>query len=153
MASSVNVVLRADVENLGATGEVVRVKPGYARNYLVPRGLASIATRANVKMIEHEKEMARQKAAKLRGEQQKIAAELEKVVVMIAKEAGEEGKLYGSVTAADVAEGLARKGYEVDKKKLVMPEEAIKEVGSYEVGVRLLQGVVAKVKVEVKTAA
>jgi large subunit ribosomal protein L9 len=153
MASSVNVVLRADVENLGATGEVVRVKPGYARNYLVPRGLASVATRANVKMIEHQKEMARQKAAKLRAEQQKIATELEKVVVMIAKEAGEEGKLYGSVTAADVAEGLARKGYEVDKKKLVMPEEAIKEVGSYEVGIRLLQGVVAKVKVEVKTAA
>jgi large subunit ribosomal protein L9 len=153
MASSVNVVLRADVENLGANGDVVKVKPGYARNYLVPRGLASIATRANVKLIEHQKEMARQKAAKLRVEQQKIAADLEKVVVMIAKEAGEEGKLYGSVTAADVAEGLARKGYEVDKKKLVMPEEAIKEVGSYEVGVRLLQGVVAKVKVEVKTAA
>ena len=153
MASSVNVVLRADVENLGVNGDVVKVKPGYARNFLVPRGLASIATRANVKMIEHQKEMARQKAAKLRSEQQKIATELEKVVVMIAKEAGEEGKLYGSVTATDVAEGLARKGYEVDKKKLVMPEETIKEVGSYEVGVRLLQGVVAKVKVEVKTAA
>jgi large subunit ribosomal protein L9 len=153
MASSVNVVLRADVENLGVNGDVVRVKPGYARNFLVPRGLASIATRANVKLIEHQKEMARQKMAKLRSEQQKIATELEKVVVMIAKEAGEEGKLYGSVTATDVAEGLARKGYEVDKKKLVMPEETIKEVGSYEVGVRLLQGVVAKVKVEVKTAA
>ncbi len=152
MAANVNVVLRADVENLGSTGDVVKVKPGYARNFLVPRGLASIATRANVKQIEHEKELARQKAAKLRAEQEKIAAELEKVVVMIAKEAGEEGKLFGSVTAADVAEGLARKGYEVDKKKLVVPDH-IKEVGTYEVFVKLQQGVQAKVRLEVKTAA
>ncbi len=152
MASNVNVVLRADVENLGTTGDVVRVKPGYARNYLVPRGLASIATRANVKQIEHEKEMARQKAAKLRQEQEKIAAELEKVVVMIAKEAGEEGKLFGSVTAADVAEGLARKGYDIEKKKIVVPDH-IKEVGSYEVIVKLPLGVQAKLRLEVKTAA
>jgi len=152
MAANVNVVLRADVENLGATGDVVRVKPGYARNFLVPRGLASIATRANVKQIEHEKEIARQKLAKLRAEQEKIAAELEKVVVMIAKEAGDEGKLFGSVTAADVAEGLARKGYEVDKKKLVVPDH-IKEVGTYEVIVKLQQGVQAKLRLEVKTAA
>lgn len=152
MASNVNVVLRADVGNLGATGDVVKVKPGYARNYLVPRGLASIATRANVKQIEHEKEMARQKLAKLRQDQEKIAAELEKVVIMVAKEAGEEGKLFGSVTAADVAEGLARKGYEIDKKKLVVPDQ-IKEVGTYEVFVKLQQGVQAKLKLEVKTAA
>jgi large subunit ribosomal protein L9 len=152
MASNVNVVLRADVEHLGATGDVVRVKPGYARNFLVPRGLASIATRVNVKQIEHEKEMARQKLAKLRAEQEKIAAELEKVVVMVAKEAGEEGKLFGSVTAADVVEGLARKGYEFDKRKLIVPEH-IKEVGTYEVFIKLQQGVQAKIKLEVKTAA
>lgn len=153
MASNVNVVLRQNVDTLGAAGDVVKVKPGYARNFLVPRGLASIATRANVKQIEHEKEMARQKLAKLRAEQEKIAADLEKVVVMIAKEAGEEGKLYGSVTSADVAEGLARKGYEVDKRKLILPAEPIKEVGSYEVFIKLQQGVQAKVRLEVKTAA
>jgi large subunit ribosomal protein L9 len=153
MASNVNVVLRADLANLGQQGQVVRVKPGYARNYLVPRGLASIATRANVKQIEHEQDVARKRLEKQRAEQQKAANEIEKVVVMIAKEAGDEGKLYGSVTTADVAEGLARKGHQVDKRKLILPEEAIKEVGSYEVQLKMPYGVIAKIRIEVKTAA
>src|SRR5512139_1099134 len=137
MASTMQVVLKQDVENLGHTGDLVKVRPGYARNFLLPRGLAVAATRANVKQIEHERMLAAKKAEKLRSEQQEIAKGLEKVVVMVAKEASEEGKLFGSVTAAEVAEALATKGIDVDKKKLVMPEELIKEVGSYEVGMKL----------------
>lgn len=153
MASHVQVVLKQDVENLGRSGELVRVRPGYARNYLLPRGFAQLATRGNIKQIEHEKQAALRRAAKVRAEQEEIAEKLKKVVVMIAKEVGEEGRLFGSVTAADIAEGLKVKGYDVDKKKLVLPDEAIKTVGTYEIGVRLLGGVTAKIKVEVKTAA
>jgi large subunit ribosomal protein L9 len=153
MASHVQVVLKQDLENLGRQGELVRVRPGYARNYLLPRGLAQVATRGNLKQIEHEKEAAERRLAKLRGEQEELAEKLKKVVVVIAKEAGDEGKLFGSVTAGDVAEGLKAKGYDVDKKKLVLPEDAIKTVGTYEIGLKLLGGVTAKFKLDVKTAA
>ena len=153
MASTMQVVLKQDVENLGHTGDLVKVRPGYARNFLLPRGLAVAATRANVKEIEHERMLAAKKAEKLRLEQQEIAKGLEKVVVMVAKEASEEGKLFGSVTAAEVAEALVTKGIDIDKKKLVMPEELIKEVGSYQVSVKLPYGVTASFKLEVKTKA
>jgi len=153
MATTMQVVLKEDVENLGHTGDLVKVRPGYARNYLLPRGLAVAATRANVKQIEHERMLAAKKAEKLRAEQEEVAKSLEKLVVMVAKEANEEGKLFGSVTAAEVVEGLALKGVEIDKKKLVMPDELIKEVGSYEVRVKLPYGVTGLFKLEVKTKA
>ncbi|NLY93344.1 MAG: 50S ribosomal protein L9 [Myxococcales bacterium] len=153
MAAHVQVVLLQDYEQLGYTGEVVRVRPGFARNFLVPRGIAKVATRANIKQIEHEKELARRKAEKLRAESEKLAAELAKLVVMVPKQAGEDGKLFGSVTAADIAEGLAHKGVEIDRKALQMPDQPIKVVGSYEIPVKLAHGVTATLKVEVKTAA
>jgi large subunit ribosomal protein L9 len=153
MASSVEIVLKENLEHLGSIGDVVRVRRGYARNFLLPRGLAVVASRGNVRQIEHEKSIQAQRIAKLRSEQEKIAAELAKVTVMVAKEAGEDGKLFGSVTSNDVIEGLKAKGVEVDKKKLVMPEQTIKEVGSYELGVKLLYGLTATVKLEVKTRA
>jgi len=155
MASSVEVVLKENLEHLGSIGDVVRVRRGYARNYLLPRGLAVLASRGNVRQIEHVKEVQARRVAKLRGEQEYLVAELAKVTVMVAKEAGEDGKLFGSVTSVDVIEGLKAKGIEadIDKKKLIMPDHPIKEVGSYEVGVKLPYGLTATVKVEVKTRA
>ena len=138
MASTVEVVLKENLEHLGSIGDVVKVRRGYARNFLLPRGLAVVASRGNVKQVEHEKAVQAQRVAKLRAEQEKVLTELSKVTVMVAKEAGEDGKLFGSVTSNDVLDGLKAKGVEVeiDKKKLVMPDQPIKEVGSYEIGVR-----------------
>jgi large subunit ribosomal protein L9 len=155
MASTVEVVLKDNLEHLGSIGDVVRVRRGYARNFLLPRGLAVVASRGNVRQIEHEKAIQAQRIAKLRSEQEKIVAELAKVTVMIAKEAGEDGKLFGSVTSNDVIDGLVAKGVdvEIDKRKLVMPPQPIKEVGSYEIGLKLLYGLTAIVKLEVKTRA
>jgi large subunit ribosomal protein L9 len=155
MASTVEVVLKQNLEHLGSIGDVVKVRRGYARNYLLPRGLAVVASRGNVKQVEHEKAIQAHRIAKLRAEQEDVVAQLAKVTVMVAKEAGEDGKLFGSVTSNDVLEGLKAKGVEVelDKKKLVMPEQTIKEVGSYEVGVKLPYGLTATVKLEVKTRA
>jgi large subunit ribosomal protein L9 len=153
MASTVEVVLKENLEHLGSIGDVVRVRRGYARNLLLPRGLAVVASRGNVRQIEHEKAIQAQRIAKLRNEQEAVVAELAKITLMVAKEAGEDGKLFGSVTSIDVLEGLEAKGVTVDKKKLVMPAQAIKEVGSYEVGVKLPYGLTATVKLEVKTRA
>jgi large subunit ribosomal protein L9 len=151
MAANVQVVLKQDVDNLGATGQVVRVKPGYARNFLLPRGLAVMATRGNVKQVEHERKLALGRAEKARSVFVEQAAQLEKVVVMIPKEVGEEGRLFGSVTASEIADAIEAKGVEFDRKKLQMPDEAIKQVGTYEIPVKLGMGVIAKIKVEVKT--
>jgi large subunit ribosomal protein L9 len=155
MASTVEVVLKENLEHLGTIGDVVKVRRGYARNYLLPRGLAVVASRGNVKQLEHEKAVQAQRIAKLRAAQEEAAAELSRVTIMVAKEAGEDGKLFGSVTSNDVLEGLKAKGVELelDKKKLVMPEKTIKEVGSYDIGVKLPYGLTATIKLEVKTRA
>jgi len=155
MASTVEVVLKENLEHLGSIGDVVKVRRGYARNYLLPRGLAVVASRGNVKQVEHEKAVQAQRIAKLRTEQEEVIAQLAKVTVMVAKEAGDDGRLFGSVTSNDVLEGLKAKGVavEVDKKKLIMPEQTIKEVGSYEIGVKLPYGLTGTIKLEVKTRA
>lgn len=155
MASTVEIVLKENLEHLGSIGDVVKVRRGFARNYLLPRGLAVVASRGNVRQVEHEKSVQNQRIAKLRAVQEKVVAQLAKVTVMVAKEAGEDGKLFGSVTSNDVLEGLKNRGveFEIDKKKLIMPEQTIKEVGSYEVGVKLPYGLTATVKLEVKTRA
>ena len=155
MASTVEVVLKENLEHLGSIGDVVKVRRGYARNFLLPRGLAVVASRGNVKQVEHEKAVQAQRIAKLRAEQEDVVEQLSKVIVMVAKEAGEDGKLFGSVTSSEVLEGLEAKGVELelDKKKLVMPEKTIKEVGSYEIGVKLPYGLTATINLEVKTKA
>ena len=147
----VQVVLRDDIDNLGRCGEVVRVKPGYARNYLIPRGLASAATRGNVAQIEHEKKSALAYAAKLRTEAQAHAGALSSVSVDIKAQAGENQKLFGSVGARDIAEALAAKGVTVDKKKILLAEP-IKALGEYAVPVKLGYEVQATVKVRVVAA-
>lgn len=149
MAAHVQVVLKQDVDHLGHTGEVVRVRPGYARNYLLPRGIAAIATRGNIKEIEHEKKLALAKAAREQEQARGLAEAMAHVTLKIAKPVGDGGRLYGSVTSSEVATLLAEKGYDVDRRKLTMPDH-IKDVGSYTVGVRLAGGVEASFTLEVE---
>ena len=114
------VILREDLENLGKSGDVVTVKPGYGRNYLIPQGLAVTATKADVARVAHEKRVIAARNAKLQKDAQAEADRLNQVSVSIAVAVGEEDKLYGSVTAKDIAEAYREKGVAVDSKKLVL---------------------------------
>jgi large subunit ribosomal protein L9 len=140
------IILRDDLDNLGKSGEVVNVKPGYARNYLLPRGLAIKATAHDVTRIEHEQRVIAARTAKLSKETQAAADKLSQVSVSIARAVGEEDKLYGSVTSRDIAEALQEKGVAVDAKKIHL-EEPIKALGLTEVQIKLGRGVSATVKV------
>lgn len=149
--STVKVVLRDDVENLGRSGELVTVKPGYARNYLLPRGLAAVATHGNVAQIEHEKRSAIKRGAKLRASAEDVAKRLEVVTLTIKAQAGENGKLFGSIGSKDVAAALEKAGHGIDKRKIMLTEP-LKEVGSHEVSIKLGYEVNATIKVEIKAA-
>ena len=140
------VILRDDLDNLGKSGEVVNVKPGYARNYLLPRGLAIKATAGDIKRVEHEKRVIAARTAKLAKEAQAEADKLSAVSVSIAVAVGEEDRLYGSVTSRDVAEALKDRGVIVDPKK-VMLDEPLKALGLAEVPIKVGRGVTANVKV------
>ncbi len=140
------IILRDDMENLGKSGEVVNVKPGYARNFLLPRGHAVKATATDVKRVEHEKRVIAARTAKLAKEAQAEADTLSKVSVSISRAVGEEDKLYGSVTSRDIAEALAAQGVQVDSKKIHL-EEPLKTLGMTEVQVKLGRGVNATIKV------
>lgn len=153
MAKAIQILLRQDVENLGSAGEVVRVRPGYARNYLIPRGLGLGATRASIQQIEQERKAALALAAKHRAQAEGIAAALAEISIEIAKPAGSEGRLFGSVTAADIATELQAKGYEVERKQIVMPESVIKTVGEYDIQVKLTSGVSGTFKLQVTAKA
>jgi large subunit ribosomal protein L9 len=140
------IILRDDLENLGKSGEVVNVKAGYARNYLLPRGLAIKATAHDVTRIEHEQRIIAARTAKMAKETQAEADKLSQVSVSIARAVGEEDKLYGSVTSRDIAEAMREQGVTVDAKKIHLAEP-IKALGMTEVQVKLGRGVSANVKV------
>ena len=140
------VILRDDLDNLGKSGEVVNVKPGYARNYLLPRGLAIVATAHDIKRIEHEKRVIAARTAKLAKEAQSEADKLSQISVSIAVATGEDDRLYGSVTTRDVAEALKDRGVTVDPKKILL-DEPLKALGLAEVPIKVGQGVNATVKV------
>jgi large subunit ribosomal protein L9 len=140
------VILRDDLDNLGKSGEVVNVKPGYARNYLLPRGLAIVATASDVKRVDHEKRVIAARTAKMAKEAQAEADSLSKISVSIARAVGEEDKLYGSVTSRDIAEALGGQNVKVDSKKIHLAEP-IKTLGMTEVQVKLGRGVNATIKV------
>ena len=142
------VILRDDMDNLGKSGEVVNVKPGYARNYLLPRGHAVKATAGDIKRVEHEKRVIAARTAKMAKAAQAEADSLSKVRVTIERAVGEENKLYGSVTTRDIAEALRDKGVTVDSKKIHL-DEPIKALGDFEVAVKLGRGVNATIKVAV----
>ncbi|HVZ86308.1 MAG TPA: 50S ribosomal protein L9 [Polyangia bacterium] len=140
------VILRDDLDNLGKSGEVVNVRPGYARNYLLPRGLAIKATAGDIVRVEHEKRVIATRTAKLAKEAQAEADKLSQVSVSIARATGEEDKLYGSVTSRDIAEALREQHVTIDAKKIHL-EEPIKSLGMVEVPIRLGRGVNATIKV------
>jgi len=145
-------ILREDVENLGKGGELVEVKPGYGRNYLIPRGLAVVANPRNIREVEHQKAVAAAKAAKLKASAQAVAKRLADTPVAFKRKVGEQDKLYGSVTAMDIAEALAARGLQIDRRHIDLAEP-IKTVGDHEVGVKLHAEVVGKVKVKVEAEA
>ena len=142
------VILREDVYNLGRSGELVTVKEGYARNYLLPRNLAMLANDANVHQLEHEKQVIELRQQKMKGGAVEQGKALEAVQVKIVRKAGDQNKLFGSVTALDIAEALAAAGQKIDRRLIHLPEP-IKAVGQYEVEVRLHREVTSKIKVEV----
>ena len=143
-----NVLLREDVDDLGARGEIVRVKAGYARNYLLPRKLAVQATASNVKQIEQERAALLKKEAKERASAEGQADQLRKLTLSFERKVGEHGILYGSVTSMDIAEALKERGYEVDRRRITL-REAIKETGEFNVPVRLHREVTVEIPVTV----
>ena len=148
MPANIQVILQHDVEKLGKSGELVRVRPGFARNFLLPRQLAVPATDAAVHRIEHERAVAMAKAEKAKKEAREFAAKLSGLAVKIVQKAGDDGRLFGSVTVKDIGSAVAAAGIEIDRKKIHLAE-AIKATGTYEVTVKLASDITATVKVEV----
>ncbi len=148
MPANIQVVLQQDVDKLGRSGELVRVRPGFARNYLLPRQLAVAATTSAVKRIEHEKAVALARAEKAKKEAREVAETISGVGVTIARKAGDDGRLFGSVTAKDIAAAFAAKGVVIDRRKIALAE-SVKSVGAFEFKVTLVSDVVATLKVEV----
>jgi large subunit ribosomal protein L9 len=142
-------ILREDVENLGKGGELVEVKPGYGRNYLLPRGLAVVANPKNVRELDHQKAVAQAKAAKLRASAEAVAKRLADTAVTLRRKVGEQDKLYGSVTALDIAEALAARGLQIDRRSIDLAEP-LKSLGDFEVPVKLHSDVVGKAKVKIE---
>jgi large subunit ribosomal protein L9 len=150
MPANIQVILQQDVAKLGKSGELVRVRPGFARNFLLPRELAVPATSSAVKRIEHEKVVALARAEKGKKEAREIAAKIDALSIKITLKAGEDGKLFGSVTTKDIENAVKAQGggILIDRKSLKL-DEAIKQVGSYTVPVKLVSDVTATLKVEV----
>ena len=147
----VKLILTEDVESLGYAGDLVSVKPGFARNYLLPQGKAIPATEARVKELEHHKRVIAERVARELKDLQASRDRLEQVELEISARAGEEGRLFGSVTSAQVAEALAEKGFEVERRRIALAEP-IKEVGEHKVPIRLHRDLVANVTVRVTAA-
>ena len=142
------VILRQHVDNLGRRGEIVKVADGYARNYLLPRKLALLATPGNKQHVERERKIFEAKEAEERAHAQNLAARLGSLTITIARRVGETEQLYGSVTAVDIADFLKTNGFEVDRRKLILPEP-IKAIGEHTVPLRLHREVVVPLKVQV----
>jgi large subunit ribosomal protein L9 len=142
------VILKQDVENLGHRGEVVKVADGYARNFLLPKKMAMQATAANKAVIEQMKASAARRSAAEKTVAEELAGKLAPVVLTFTRKSGEEGHLFGSVTSADIAAELATKGFEIDRRKIVLAEP-IKVVGEKTVGIKLHREVTAQIKVQV----
>jgi len=140
------VILREDVDNLGNRGEIVKVAPGFARNFLLPKRLAVAATEANRKIVEQERQAYLRREAKVKNEAEDLSKLLTGVSVTIAQKAGEQDQLFGSVTAKDVADALAAKNFTIDRRKIQL-DEPIKQLGEFKVPVKLHKDVTAEVTV------
>lgn len=147
----VQVILSEDVHALGDAGDIVTVKPGFARNFLIPQGKALIATAERVNEVEHQKRVIAEKRARELKDLEAVKAKLDGAALEISAQAGEEGKLFGSVTVANLAELLAEKGLDVDRRKIQL-SEPIKTIGEHTVAIRLRSDVIAEFKVTVTAA-
>ncbi len=143
------VILRAEVPNLGRSGDIVKVRPGFARNYLIPRGLAVVADRRNKRLLEHEQRIAAAKYEREKRASESLAQRLTQMRLVVRVRAGEEGRLFGSVTNLDLERALAEQGVTVERRRIRL-EEPIKALGEYTVPVHLPAGVVAHVTVVVE---
>jgi large subunit ribosomal protein L9 len=148
MPATIQVILQSDVDNVGKSGDLVKVRPGFARNFLLPRALAVPATTAQVHRISHEKAVALAKNEKVKKEARELAAKLSGVEIKLARAVGDDDKLFGSVTAKEIESAFKAKGFEIDRKKMHMPE-AIRQLGTFEIPLKLLPDVTATLKVEV----
>ncbi len=148
MASPIKVVLQESVDNLGESGDVVRVRPGYARNYLIPRGLAAPATSASLARVDELKRLAKVKSEKELAIAEELGKRLEAVSVKLTRAVGEENKMYGSVTTRDIEQAYGEQGIEIDRKRILLGEP-IKSLGLHEVRVRLHAKVTVPIRVEV----
>jgi len=146
--ASTTILLREDIDELGGRGEIVKVRAGYARNYLLPQGLATQATKGNVKQIEQERSALLKKAAVEKATAEAQRDQMGVIELSFERQAGEHGTLFGSVTTMDIAEALQAKGYETDRRKIVL-KQPIKETGDYTVKVRLHRDVLLDVPVHV----
>lgn len=142
------VILKEDVQGVGKAGQIINVKDGYARNYLLPKGLALIADEKNLKVLEYQKKKFEEQAKKKRQDAESIAERLGALELIIKAKAGEDQKLFGSITAKDIAEALQKEGFSIDKKQISI-SEPIKRVGEHEVEVKLLSNISAKLKINV----
>jgi large subunit ribosomal protein L9 len=142
------VILKENVKDLGHIGDVVNVKDGYARNFLIPKGLAVEANPKNIKALEHEKKKIQELAKKAKTAAEELAARVSGTSVTIKAKTGEADKLFGSVTAMDIADALQKEGMDIDKKKIVL-DEPIKRLGSYTVNVKIYSDVTAQLNVQV----
>jgi len=142
------VILREDVEKLGSRGQLVKVAPGYARNFLLPKRLAMPATEANKKIIEQERQAHLRREAKLAADAADLAKMMTNVSITISQKAGENDQLFGSVTSKDIAEALEKQGYTIERRKIAL-EEPIKTLGEFKVTLRLHREVPAEITVRV----
>lgn len=142
------VILKEDVKNLGVAGSVVNVADGFARNFLIPRNLAVEASTKNIKALEQARKKIEDEVRKAKDRAQELSNKLSSLTIQIQAKAGEEGKLFGSITNADISEALKREGYDIDRKKIVL-EEPIKRLGTYTVQVKVYQDIVATVNINV----
>jgi large subunit ribosomal protein L9 len=148
MATTLQVILQSDVDNVGKSGELVKVRPGFARNFLIPRSLAVPATTAAINRIAHEKAVALAKADKNKKEAQGLAAQINALKITIARPVGEDERLFGSVTAKDIENEAKKAGLPIDRKKMHLPEP-LKALGTFDIPVKLMTDVTASFKVEV----
>jgi len=149
--AQVKLILREEVPSLGDAGELVTVRPGYAFNYLLPQGKAILASESRIKELEHHRRVVAEQVARERRLLEAERDRLQQVSLEVAAQVGEEGRLFGSVTAMQIAELLAQRGHEIDRRKVLM-DEPIKEAGEHEVQVRLHREVIARIKVNVVAA-
>jgi large subunit ribosomal protein L9 len=143
------VILQKDIQNLGEAGDIKDVADGFARNYLLPRNMVMVANETSKKILQHQEKVIKIKKAKRKKQSEKLLESLSSLEIKIAAQAGEEGKLFGAVTAIDIAKKLKELGYDIDKRKIAHTEP-IKQIGEYTIPVKLDVGITANLKIQVE---